>query len=266
MAAVAAAAVAAHSAPAMADQQATCQAQLSLQQGSGTVRCVGPIGDSFGLGDTGTIAFTPSKAWHGSCSAGIQGMPFTASVPGLSGPAALRGELSIGDATLAGSAVATTSRGFFNGTNETDELLSGRALRSPDSPCLTDAVALVFTIVPGRLPVQAAPAAAAPVPAACANHVMGTRRADVLRGTPATDLLRGGAGDDRLTALAGDDCLVGGSGRDVIDAGAGDDVIDAADHRRDVVRCGPGSDRVRADRADRLSGCEHVRYAPAHRG
>jgi activator of Hsp90 ATPase-like protein len=40
---------------------------------------------------------------------------------------------------------------------------------------------------------------------------------------------------------------------------AGSDRINVADGRRDVVRCGRGRDRVRADRRDRLIRCERVR-------
>jgi hypothetical protein len=45
----------------------------------------------------------------------------------------------------------------------------------------------------------------------------------------------------------------------LIDGGAGADIIDAVDGRADRVRCGSGRDRVRADKFDRLRGCERVR-------
>ena len=91
--------------------------------------------------------------------------------------------------------------------------------------------------------------------------------ADRLRGTPAADNLIGGDGGDRLSGAAGDDCvkgnrggdrLRGGPGRDLIVAGGGRDRIHVADGERDRVRCGGGRDRVRADRFDRLRGCERV--------
>jgi hemolysin type calcium-binding protein len=72
------------------------------------------------------------------------------------------------------------------------------------------------------------------------------------------DTLQGGAGDDRLTGGRGGDALAGGSGTNAYDAGRGNDVVNAANHRRELVRCGPGIDRVRVDRRDRVSGCEHV--------
>jgi hemolysin type calcium-binding protein len=47
-------------------------------------------------------------------------------------------------------------------------------------------------------------------------------------------------------------------GGDVIVAGAGNDTIRARNGHRDLISCGPGRDVVRADRADRLNGCENV--------
>ncbi len=96
----------------------------------------------------------------------------------------------------------------------------------------------------------------------------GTARADVLRGTPYADVLNGLGGNDRLFGLGGADKLFGGRGadvldggvgRDVLDAGRGNDLVRALDRTRDTVRCGPGRDRVIADRSDRISvGCERV--------
>lgn len=71
--------------------------------------------------------------------------------------------------------------------------------------------------------------------------------------------LVGSPGPDKLAGYVGDDTIVGGRGRDVIFGHLGDDRIDARDGARDVVDCGDGDrDRVRADRIDRLSGCERV--------
>ena len=129
----------------------------------------------------------------------------------------------------------------------------------------------------------------------CANVRTGTARADRLTGTPAGDRLRGlggndvlsgragadcleggsgndrlsggtgndrlvgGTGGDTLTGSAGNDTLSGGTGRDRFDGGAGNDTISSRDGRREVVRCGTGGrDKVTADRADRLVGCERV--------
>jgi hypothetical protein len=38
--------------------------------------------------------------------------------------------------------------------------------------------------------------------------------------------------------------------------GAGNDTIEARDGRRDVIRCGAGHDKVKADKRDKLAGCE----------
>jgi len=136
-------------------------------------------------------------------------------------------------------------------------------------------------------PSPAGPSNAGP----CANRVTpkrarrrsGGKRGLGLLGTAAGDALLGGRGNDRLRGLAGDDCLSGrrgddrlfgdagndrvsggsgddrlsgGKGTDRLDAGAGDDRLDAADGEPDILQCGRGRDRARADRADRLIGCE----------
>lgn len=124
----------------------------------------------------------------------------------------------------------------------------------------------------------------------CARVLHGTAAADVLNGTSEGDLILGLGGDDRERGRGGDDCLVGaagrdrllggdgwdrltggdggdrldgGAGRNAYDAGLGNDRINARNGRRDLVDCGPGEDRVRADAIDRLVGCEHV-VLPGH--
>ena len=79
---------------------------------------------------------------------------------------------------------------------------------------------------------------------------------DSLSGDAGNDVLAGGAGRDRLLGGAGNDVFDGGRGKDAVVGGAGADTIDAADGAAEVVRCGAGRDRVRADRRDRLVGCE----------
>jgi Ca2+-binding RTX toxin-like protein len=83
---------------------------------------------------------------------------------------------------------------------------------------------------------------------------------DVLIGGPLADGFVGGPGNDRLVGGRGADLIdpSGASGRDLILAGPGPDEINSRDSRRDMVRCGTGRDRVRADRQDRLRGCEQV--------
>ena len=134
-----------------------------------------------------------------------------------------------------------------------------------------------------------------PKAGACANRRLGGHGRDVLRGTRAGDDLLALRGNDLIRSAAGEDCLSGGAGRDrleggthrdrlyggpgndrllggdgadrlvgnagldLVDGGAGADVIDSADGTRERVRCGPGRDRVTADAADVLLGCERVR-------
>jgi Ca2+-binding RTX toxin-like protein len=107
--------------------------------------------------------------------------------------------------------------------------------------------------------------------------IQGGRGNDVLSGRGGSDCLQGDAGKDRLSGQAGSDVLVGsggsdmlsggsgndrlrpGGGRDTVNAGGGDDVIASADGKRDVIRCGSGSDRVVADRQDQVArNCERV--------
>src|SRR5688572_28135484 len=122
---------------------------------------------------------------------------------------------------------------------------------------------------------------------AAANHVLGMDGDDHLIGGAGRDCLDGGPGRDRVSGGAGRDVVIGGPGRDrllggggadrVDDApsayaygglsagtnhvwaGPGADAVNVANGRRDVVRCGPGRDRVSADHADKLIGCERER-------
>jgi Tol biopolymer transport system component len=81
-------------------------------------------------------------------------------------------------------------------------------------------------------------------------RIDGTAQADNLRGTELRDLLYGLGGDDRIT---------GGGGEDDLHGGSGDDVLLARDRSRDRLDCGPGRDRVVADRRDVIAhDCERV--------
>ncbi len=102
-----------------------------------------------------------------------------------------------------------------------------------------------------------------------ANRLYGGRGNDVLYGGLGNDLLDGGAGNDRLFGGKGDDRLLGGAGhdqlrgdagRDTFIGGAGNDVINSRDRlQRERVSCGPGRDRVLADRRDLVArDCEIV--------
>ncbi len=88
--------------------------------------------------------------------------------------------------------------------------------------------------------------------------IVGDRGDDAIDGGAGRDFIRGGLGDDRLAGGDQADKIFGGpgadgingqAGHDVIDAGLGDDLIIADEGQADTIRCGPGSDRVRADRA-----------------
>lgn len=83
---------------------------------------------------------------------------------------------------------------------------------------------------------------------------------DMLAGGASNDYLHGGPDADRIFGEAGTDRIIAGGGRNQIDGGAGNDSIDARNGERDRVVCGRGRDRVRADRSDRLNGCEVVTF------
>jgi hypothetical protein len=88
------------------------------------------------------------------------------------------------------------------------------------------------------------------------DKLIGGAGADRLSGGAGRDNLRGGKGDDTLIGGSRADRLVGGAGVDHFSAGPGDDTIFSRDGKREIVRCGKGRDQVRADRVDRLVGCE----------
>jgi len=81
---------------------------------------------------------------------------------------------------------------------------------------------------------------------------------DAIAGGRLGDMLDGGAGNDRVAGGGGPDAITGGPGKDRLLGGAGRDSIKSRDSRRDTVRCGPGRDRVTADRRDRVRGCERI--------
>jgi hypothetical protein len=140
--------------------------------------------------------------------------------------------------------VSVGAAGIVRGARYTYRLLmeNGRGLVGASAP---RAFALgadgVVTPLPG-------PGTAAP--RAVWRIRTGTRGRDRLVGTRRRDWLRG---------LGGADYLRGAPNRDRLDGGSGNDTINARDGEVDTVRCGPGRDRVVADRRDRLSRCERVR-------
>jgi Ca2+-binding RTX toxin-like protein len=83
---------------------------------------------------------------------------------------------------------------------------------------------------------------------------------DKLFGGDGNDSLDGGGGRDRLDGGKGNDKLAGGSGLNTYSGGPGNDTIAAANGRKEKVDCGTGKhDSVRADKSDRVKGCEKVR-------
>ena len=92
------------------------------------------------------------------------------------------------------------------------------------------------------------------------DSLSGNSGADLLVGGPGRDRLYGGAGNDRIRGGRGSDRLRAGPGRNRLSGGAGNDRLHSANGRRDSVNCGLGRrDRARADRIDRVRGCEFVR-------
>jgi hypothetical protein len=121
---------------------------------------------------------------------------------------------------------------------------------------------------------------------AAANTLSGAGGDDRVEGRAGADELYGSGGDDRLLGGAGDDRLDGdtylsATGRDTLEGGPGDDLLDLSaaddeqlsiggptyepfpDGRRDVARCGAGTDTTMfAERQDSESSCEGVMLGP----
>lgn len=81
---------------------------------------------------------------------------------------------------------------------------------------------------------------------------------DLLVGGSGKDRLSGNDGNDRLYGGRGNDRLTGGRGRNRLRGGSGSDRLNGVNGRFDRLNCGPGRDTVRADRVDRVHGCERV--------
>jgi RTX calcium-binding nonapeptide repeat (4 copies) len=88
---------------------------------------------------------------------------------------------------------------------------------------------------------------------------------DLVCGGEGNDELHGDDGDpllfgpDTLLGENGNDELVGGARGDRLIGGPGGDKLRAKGGGKDRVNCGPGRDRARADRKDRVRGCERVK-------
>jgi Ca2+-binding RTX toxin-like protein len=90
------------------------------------------------------------------------------------------------------------------------------------------------------------------------DKLKGQKGDDVLTGGDGNDVLIGGPGKDKLNGGKGNDTLIGNAGKDSLVGGPGNDTINSRDGVKELVKCGPGKDKVRADKKDRLSGCESV--------
>jgi Subtilase family/RTX calcium-binding nonapeptide repeat (4 copies)/Domain of unknown function DUF11 len=145
-----------------------------------------------------------------------------------------------------------------------DQVLTATAAFGGTDPTPADNTVRLQATIPvaqtAERPTAQAPAGVTRNGGARADRLAGTAGPDVLRGNGGNDVLRGLAGNDRLLGGSGNDRVVGGAGVDVLDGGRGADVLESRDGRRDTVRCGPGRDRVLADRLDRVArDCEVVR-------
>jgi Ca2+-binding RTX toxin-like protein len=91
------------------------------------------------------------------------------------------------------------------------------------------------------------------------DRLNGGDGSDRLFGDSGNDLIAGGNGNDTISGGSGNDKINGGQGKNRVSGGTGNDNISAANGRVERINCGSGRDKVRADRRDRLRGCESVR-------
>ena len=119
-------------------------------------------------------------------------------------------------------------------------------VRPASSPCGTTSARRERGGDPGRRVAEAS------------HRLAGSSGRDRLIGGKGDDKLTGGKGNDRLSGGSGNDTLSPGAGHDAIDGGPGNDTINSVDGVRETVICGSGRDTVRADRVDRLRGCEKI--------
>lgn len=110
--------------------------------------------------------------------------------------------------------------------------------------------------------------------ATASASLLGLGGDDELTGTDRADRIDGGAGNDLIAGGYGNDTIIGGAGADDINGdragrcneyhcdlspGSAADIIDAVDGEKDTVKCGPGTDTLRADAIDTVDAdCENV--------
>jgi hypothetical protein len=75
----------------------------------------------------------------------------------------------------------------------------------------------------------------------------------VFAGVALAKVIEGDNNDNRLVGTPHDDTIYGKGGNDIINARDGDDVIYAVDRSQDLIACGGGFDRVRANPGDAIS-------------
>jgi hypothetical protein len=219
------------------------------------------------LGGTDDIAVTALEAGGGASSVTLT-IALPAGLALVGPPAYERGSGCAGTATL------VCDLDFLSSNAPTRVLFSVRATaagqqritagigsRETDANPADNSAAL--TIAVDSLAPAPASRPAAPAKRARAtqgpDRLVGTPRADVLHGLGGADTLIGLGGNDLLDGGNGNDMLIGGKGRDVLFGRAGNDVLSARDRQRDRVLCGPGRDRVLADRVDVVGrDCERV--------
>ena len=94
---------------------------------------------------------------------------------------------------------------------------------------------------------------------ALAALIEGDDRPNTLVGTPKSDTIYGHGGADSIEGRGGGDALRLGGGRDEAYGERGDDLISSVDGSKDVISCGPGSDRTIANPGDKVAeGCESI--------
>lgn len=159
-----------------------------------------------------------------------------------------------------------------------DELLGGNGADdidadSGDDHLQGDGANCVF----GEYPISSATVGISVIPVPCGpvspdnpggDRLDGDEGDDLLEGQEGDDILRGGGGIDDVFAGDDDDVVEGGTGEDSLYGGEGNDTLRSRDGRADYLDCGPGSDKVTADKTiDTIdSSCETVSVAVFKKG
>ena len=209
-------------------------------------------------------------ASQGTCTA-------PTAAPGAPGGLGIAGRCDLGSLAPGQSATATVSVAYFQARPFHDEVVVSSATPEANPANNATAIDIVVKTRPGTCTNKQNGTDAAERPfvgtrAGDLLHalggddlVVGLGGADCIFGGAGADKLDGGPGNDKLYGEAGDDYLIGGDGRDVLvggpgknrySAGAGNDTINSRNRTAELVSCGAGVDKVTADKADRLSGCE----------